>query len=135
MADYSAFESIFGSAIPQVYQAKYPDSEFTRTIVVSSEAADNFVVTRSQILISPKVIGQDLNVFEFCQRVAHAAWDFDHIHQQREARLLTEFQERLATDLAEIEKRWGSDGLVTMLRAALNGRAETIQLVVNEEAR
>lgn len=126
MADYTGLTSVFEVAIPQVWKAKYPDFEWSRRIEVSDEAEDNFVITRSAVLISPKAIGDKLNLFDFCTRITRAAWDFDHLAEQREQRLREEWLTRLTRDLDEIEKRWGIEGLDELLMDALNGRGYLI---------
>lgn len=115
MADYSAVEAVLASAIPQVWDKKYPDHEFTRTIHVEQSADDNFRITEKTIHISPKVMSESLNLFKFCSRVAEACWDFDHLAERRRQRLWEHFSSRLGTDIEEIRKRWGDEGLYDLL--------------------
>lgn len=123
MADYSGTEAIFVIALPQIYDSKYPDDEpFSRQVRVTDEADDNFVVSKSTVLISPKALGDELNVVKFCARIARACHDFDRKHIEADRRLQEEFQGRLQYAVEGIIRRWGPEVLDEWLKEARNGK-------------
>ena len=120
MADYNGLTSVFETAIPHVWKAKYPDIEWSRRIEVTDAAEDNFVVSKTAILISPKAIGEDLDILQFCVRVCKATLDFDTRKERAALRIRAEFQEQLNTLVSRIVKRYGTKGLSEMMTDAYN---------------
>lgn len=121
MADYTAFEAVLASAIPQVFESRFPEGEFTRAVRVTDDAAEDFVVTRAQVLISPEALSGSINVLDFCTRIALECHEFDTRAELEGQRILEEFNCKMQRAFFEIERRFGRDTLEQLIQANLNG--------------
>lgn len=115
MSDYSKYETILAIALPQIH-SNLSGEEWTRTIQITKDADQDFVVSKDKVKIAPALVtADDFNIATFCLRISREVTEFE-TRAEREADLIREeFKQKLENCVDNIIKRWGIAGLDEML--------------------